>query len=90
MEDNDLPGNYIQTARQMMGELVVSEKPWKVLKDWRERFKISQVRLADELGITASVVSDYEVGRRKSPGIAVVKKILFAILKIQFHKERKP
>jgi predicted transcriptional regulator len=39
-------------------------------------FKISQTELADHLKLSPSVISDYESGRRKSPGIQTIKKII--------------
>lgn len=69
-------------AKNMIGEIVLSENPENVIKKWRNIFKISQKALANELGITSSVVSDYESGRRKSPGIRVIKKYVIALIKI--------
>ncbi len=43
-------------------------------------FNTSQTALAVELGISPSVISDYESGRRKSPGIRTVKKIVAALI----------
>ncbi len=69
-------------AKDIVGEVVLSDNPEKVIRKWREIFKISQKRLANELKITSSVVSDYESGRRKSPGIKMVKKLVNALLSI--------
>lgn len=69
-------------AKDIIGEIVLSDNSENVIKKWRSIFKISQKRLANELGITPSVVSDYESGRRKSPGIKVIKKYIVALLKI--------
>lgn len=69
-------------AKDIIGEIVLSENSEKVIKKWRSIFKISQKKLANELSITPSVVSDYESGRRKSPGIKVIKKYINALMKI--------
>jgi putative transcriptional regulator len=69
-------------AKDIVGEIVLTEKAEKVIKKWRNIFKISQKKLAAELGITSSVVSDYESGRRKSPGIKVIRKYVDALLMI--------
>ncbi len=69
-------------AKDIIGEIVLSESSESVIKKWRNIFKISQKRLANDLGITPSVVSDYESGRRKSPGIKVIKKYIITLLKI--------
>jgi putative transcriptional regulator len=69
-------------AKEIVGEIVMSDSPEKAIKKWRSIFKISQKRLSRELGITPSVVSDYESGRRKSPGIKMIRKYVDALLKI--------
>ena len=69
-------------AKNMVGEIVLSDSSNKVIKKWRNILKVSQKTLANELGITSSVVSDYESGRRKSPGIKVIKKYVDALLAI--------
>ncbi len=69
-------------AKDIVGEIVMSESPEKVIKKWRSIFKVSQKRLANELGITPSVISDYESGRRKSPGIKMIKKYVDSLLMI--------
>jgi putative transcriptional regulator len=45
-------------------------------------FDIPANVLAERLGVSPSVISDYEGGRRKSPGTAVVGKIVDAILSV--------
>jgi len=69
-------------AKDIIGEIVLSESPDKVIKKWRNIFKISQKNMANELGITPSVISDYESGRRKSPGINVIRKYIDSLLSI--------
>ncbi|MFH1444882.1 MAG: helix-turn-helix domain-containing protein [Nanoarchaeota archaeon] len=71
-----------QLAKNIIGEIVLSEKSENVIKKWRNIFKISQKDLAKNLGITSSVVSDYESGRRKSPGIRVIKKYVQSLINI--------
>ena len=63
-------------AKRIAGEIVLSEEAGKVIQKWRNIFKLPQRRLADEMGIMPSVISDYENGRRKSPGIKIIKKIV--------------
>ncbi len=69
-------------AKDIVGEIVLSDNPERIIKKWRTIFKISQKQLASELGITSSVISDYESGRRSSPGIRVIKKYVNALLEI--------
>ena len=75
-----------QLAKDIIGEIVLSDSPESVIRKWRSIFKISQKELAAELGITSSVVSDYESGRRSSPGIKVIRKYVDSLLKIDSRK----
>lgn len=57
------------------------------MKKWRELFAVSQVRLAEKMVLSSpSVISDYESGRRKSPGTRFVRRFVWALLMID--KER--
>ena len=71
-----------QLAEKMAGEITLSDSPGLALKKWRQNFEIAPGVLSDRLGVSPSVISDYESGRRKSPGTAVVGKIVDAILSI--------
>lgn len=68
--------------KRIAGEIVLSSNPGKTIQKWRNIFKIPQRKLADEMHVMPSVVSDYESGRRKSPGIKVIKRIVSALVKI--------
>jgi len=69
-------------AEKMAGEITLSESPGEALKKWRLLFNIPPGLLAEEMHVSPSVISDYEGGRRKSPGTAVVGKIVDTILSI--------
>lgn len=69
-------------SEKIAGEITLSPKPGKTLRKWRNIFGISQTELAAYLKLSPSVVSDYESGRRKSPGIQTVKKVIGAFIKI--------
>jgi len=70
-------------AEKIAGEIALSEDPGGTLRKWRTDFDVSQTQLSDELDISSSVISDYESGRRESPGIGVVKRIVTALLDIE-------
>ncbi len=72
----------MEIAEKIAGEIVLSSKPGATMRKWREIFKISQQELARHLGINSSVISDYESGRRKSPGVGMVKKFVQALIEI--------
>jgi putative transcriptional regulator len=69
-------------ARRIAGEVVMSDDPGGTLRRWREDFGVSQTRLAEQLEVSPSVVSDYESGRRASPGIGVVRRTVEALLAV--------
>ncbi|MCK4433654.1 MAG: helix-turn-helix domain-containing protein [Methanomicrobia archaeon] len=69
-------------AKRMAGEIVLSENPGKTMKKWREIFGITQTNLAGHLKISSSVLSDYEGGRRKSPGAGTIKKFVEGLIHI--------
>ena len=64
----------------MAGEIVVSEKPGETLRKWREIFQLSLKELATLLEVNPSVVCDFEKGRRASPGIGTVRKLVEAMV----------
>lgn len=65
---------------KIAGEIVLSESVGDAMKKWREIFGLTQKELSTSLTISTSVISDYENGRRKSPGVGMVKKIVEALL----------
>ncbi|CAJ52976.1 helix-turn-helix domain-containing protein [Haloquadratum walsbyi] len=69
-------------ARRIAGEVTLSNDPGATLRKWRTDFDISQTTLADQLDVSSSVISDYESGRRESPGIGVVRRMVEALLDI--------
>ena len=67
-------------ARRIAGEIALSDHPGKTMRVWRERFRLPQIVLADYIGISPSVISDYESGRRKSPGTSTIRRFVMALL----------
>jgi DNA-binding transcriptional regulator YiaG len=61
------------------GSVVLSDNPPQQLKFWRKKFGIKQADLAKRMAITPSVLSDYEKGRRPSPGANFIKRYLQAL-----------
>lgn len=70
----------------MAGDITLSEKPGESLKKWRLNFEISQTDIANYLKVSPSVISDYESGRRKSPGTLIVRKIVESLLEIDIER----
>ncbi len=69
-------------ARRIAGEIILSNKPGATMRKWRELFAVSQTSLSDKMLLSSSVISDYESGRRKSPGTKFVRRFVWALLKI--------
>ncbi|MFP3194711.1 MAG: transcriptional regulator [Caldivirga sp.] len=75
-----------KVATFIAGSIVMSESPGRELKRWREYFNIPQTELAIKLSTTPSVISDYESGRRKSPGSYFVKRFVRALIDIELER----
>jgi len=69
-------------ARRIAGEIILSSKPGATMRKWRELFAVSQTSLSDRMLLSPSVISDYESGRRQSPGTKFVRRFVWALLKI--------
>lgn len=68
-------------AEKVCGEIALADHHGEAMKKWRQIFSISQSEIARKLGISPSVISDYEAGRR-SPGVAFIKKFVLALIEI--------
>ena len=64
------------------GEIVMSSDPGKTIKKWREEFNVTQKELSERMKINTSVISDYETGRRKSPGAQFLKSLVASLIEI--------
>lgn len=73
---------------KIAGDVVASPDAGRAMRAWREKLGIKQVALAGALGISASVLSDYESGRRPSPGVQFVKRYVEALVKLDEGKGR--
>lgn len=65
---------------KIAGEIIMSDNPGAEMKKWREKFNLTQVELAQIMGVSASVISDYESGRRKSPGARFIRKFVKSLV----------
>jgi putative transcriptional regulator len=73
-------------ARRIAGEIILSSKPGATMRKWRELFAISQINLSEKMSLSSSVISDYESGRRKSPGAKFIRRFVMALLQIDEEK----
>ncbi len=65
---------------KIAGEITLSEAPGLTMRKWREELRVSQSELARLMRVSPSVISDYESGRRRSPGIVTIRKLVDAML----------
>jgi len=80
MDETDGPRRDL--AEKIAGEITLSDDPGATLRKWRSDFDVSQTELSDELDVSSSVISDYESGRRESPGIGVIERVVTGLLDI--------
>ncbi len=73
-------------ARRIAGEIILSSKPGATMRKWRELFSVSQITLSEKMTLSPSVISDYESGRRKSPGAKFTRRLVRALLQIDEEK----
>jgi putative transcriptional regulator len=69
-------------ARRIAGEIILSSKPGSTMRKWRELFAVSQLSLSDAMKLSSSVVSDYESGRRQSPGSKFIRRFVVSLIRI--------
>jgi putative transcriptional regulator len=72
----------ISLREKIASEITLSNNPGLIIKKWREIFNINQNELAAKLKVKSSVISDYEHGRRKSPGIGIIQRIIDGMINI--------
>ncbi|MCW4005094.1 MAG: transcriptional regulator [Candidatus Bathyarchaeota archaeon] len=69
-------------GRRIAGEVILSSKPGATMRKWRELFAVSQISLSEKMQLSASVISDYESGRRKSPGAKFIRRFVLGLLQL--------
>lgn len=73
--------------KEDIGGLILLANPTTKLKEIRLKYNIKQLDLTKELNFKApSIISDYEAGRRKSPGILFVKNWIEALVNLIIQK----
>lgn len=74
--------DHEEFAAQIAGDVVISENPGDAMRKWRERISVKQALLAREMGLSPSVLSDYESGRRASPGVGFIRRYVQSLVKL--------
>ncbi len=75
-----------ELKEKIAGEIAMSDSPGATIKKWREEFGISQQDLSRKMGISPSMISDYESGRRRFPRTLTVRKIVDSIIEIDMER----
>ena len=76
MEDDN------EKISRIAGQIIISDSHGVAMKTWRERLQVKQRALAEQMDLSPSVLSDYESGRRVSPGAGFIKKYLSCLIAI--------
>ena len=74
---------------KIAGDIVLSDSPGKTMRKWRAELRISQTELARHMHVSPSVISDYEAGRRKSPGIQTIRRLVDSLLDLDAKSGRR-
>ncbi|MCL4328681.1 MAG: helix-turn-helix domain-containing protein [Candidatus Thermoplasmatota archaeon] len=75
-----------EIEEKVAGEITMSEHPGETIRKWREEFQTTLTELSLQMGVSPSVLSDYESGRRRSPGATSIRKIVKALLELDDRK----
>ncbi len=75
-----------RVKRYIFGDILVSPSINKALKKWRNLFGVSQVDLAEWMGISPSVISEYESERRRTPGTRFLKKFVDSLVELDLRR----
>lgn len=70
------------SAAITIGIIVMDENVGGTMREFRQANRIKQSAVSRELDISPSVLSDYEHGRRQSPGVKFLKRYVLAIYKL--------
>lgn len=75
-----------ELAEKIAGEITLSANPGSTIKKWRSTFEISQQDLARHLKLSPSVISDYEGGRRRSPRVDSIRRIVEGLIDVDIQR----
>ena len=71
---------------EVAGDIILAEDAGEAMRKWREIFEVSQSELASYLGVSPSTISDYESGRRRNPGVKIIKRFVDALFEIDMKR----
>ncbi|MFP3130095.1 MAG: helix-turn-helix domain-containing protein [Nitrososphaeria archaeon] len=68
---------------KLIGKIVLSENPGFMMKKIRENLNVKQKELAESIGVSPPVISDYEKGKRRKAGVRFIKKYVEGLIKLR-------
>jgi putative transcriptional regulator len=75
-----------QVAYKIAAEIVFSNEPGRTMRKWRLVFGLTQKDVASAMGISSPVLSDYEKGKRRSPGINFVSRFVRSLIDLDLQR----
>jgi len=75
-----------QVAYKIAAEIVFSNEPGRTMRKWRLIFGLTQKDVASAMGISSPVLSDYEKGKRRSPGINFVSRFVRSLIDLDLQR----
>jgi putative transcriptional regulator len=75
-----------QVAFKIAAEIVFSNEPGRTMRKWRLIFGLTQKDVANAMGISSPVLSDYEKGKRRSPGINFVSRFVRSLIDLDLQR----
>mgnify|MGYP000105987304 CR=1 FL=1 len=73
---------YRELKKNIFGDILVAENINEALRKWRKIFNVTQSELAEKMGISSSVISEYENNPRRTPGTNFIKRFVNALIEI--------
>jgi putative transcriptional regulator len=75
-----------QVAYKIAAEIVFSNEPGRTMRKWRLIFGLTQKDVASAMGISSPVLSDYEKGKRRSPGTSFVSRFVRSLIDLDLQR----
>jgi putative transcriptional regulator len=88
VESGRTSGDWLvnQVAYKIAAEIVFSNEPGRTMRKWRLIFGLTQKDVASAMGISSPVLSDYEKGKRRSPGINFVSRFVRSLIDLDLQR----
>jgi putative transcriptional regulator len=88
VESGRASGDWLvnQVAYKIAAEIVFSNEPGRTMRKWRLIFGLTQKDVASAMGISSPVLSDYEKGKRRSPGTNFVSRFVRSLIDLDLQR----